>query len=174
MKTMIGGCSIFLVCLSLLGCEASPQRDSKTTSKTKTEGHSHAHGDADHDHDHGHSHDHPPHDGTLFDWGGGAYHVEFTVDHDKQEATIYVLGSDAKSPAPVKAEKLMLAINDPTTELELSPSPLDGEKDGMCSRFVGKHETLGIVREFAGTVSGVVEGTPYSGDFKEAAHDHKH
>ncbi|MBL8888877.1 MAG: hypothetical protein JNL67_02790 [Planctomycetaceae bacterium] len=173
MKTMIGGCSVLLVGLALLGCEASPQTSANPTSKAKT-GHSHAEGDADHDHDHGHSHDHAPHDGTLFDWGGGAYHVEFTVNHDTKEATVYVLGGDAKTPAPVQAEKLFLAINEPATELELSASPLEGEKDGLCSRFVGKHETLGIVRKFAGTVSGVVAGTPYTGDFKEEAHDHQH
>ena len=45
-----------------------------------------------------------PHGGTLTDWGGGAYHVEFTVDHDKKEATVYIVGSDEKSPSPIKAK----------------------------------------------------------------------
>lgn len=110
-----------------------------------------------------------PHDGAVADWGGGKYHVEFTVDHDKQEATIYVLGSDEKTPAPVKAAdgKLMLTIADPAMEVELDAVPQDGDPDGTSSRFVGKHENLGHVQEFAGTISGEVEGTPYTGDFKE-------
>jgi len=128
--------------------------------------------------DHGHAHGHGagPHDGTLTDWGGGAYHVEFTVDHDKKEVTVYIIGGDEKSPAPIKAEKIQLVINDPLTEMELIAKPLDGEAEGMSSRFVGTHDTIGIVKEFAGTISGEIEGTPYTGDFKEEPHgaDHKH
>lgn len=128
-----------------------------------------------------HGHDHPdhgsgPHGGTLIDWGGGAYHVEFTVDHDKKETTVYLLGSDEKSPAPIKAETIHLVIDDPMTELDLTAQPLEGEAKGMSSRFVGTHDTLGIVREFSGTISGEIEGTPYTKDFKEVPHgaDHKH
>ena len=113
-----------------------------------------------------HSHGAGPHGGTLSDWGGGAYHVEFTVNHDKKEATVYVLGSDAKTPAPVKADKVHLSIADPPIEIDLVPQPLDGEKEG-ASRFVGTHDNLGKVQEFAGTISGEVESTPYTGDFKE-------
>ncbi|HUE74250.1 MAG TPA: hypothetical protein VMP01_25440 [Pirellulaceae bacterium] len=123
-----------------------------------------------------HAHGEGPHGGTITDWGGGAYHVEFTVDHDKKEATVYILGGDEKTPAPIKAESIQLAIDDPMTELELKAQPLDGEPEGSSSRFVGTHDTIGIVKEFSGTISGQVEGTPYTGDFKEEPHgaDHKH
>jgi hypothetical protein len=114
-----------------------------------------------------HSHGAGPHGGALTDWGGGAYHVEFTVDHDKKEATCYIIGSDEKTPAPIKAEKIHLVINDPMTEMDLMAKPLEGEAEGTSSRFVGTHDTIGIVQEFAGTISGDVDGTPYSGDFKE-------
>lgn len=129
--------------------------------------------------DKGHGHDHPahgegPHGGAVTDWGGGAYHVEFTVDHDKKEATVYIVGSDEKSPAPIKAKSIQLVINVPKTELELVAKPLDGEAEGTCSRFVGTHDTIGIVKEFAGTISGEIEGTPYTGDFKEEPHDADH
>jgi hypothetical protein len=128
--------------------------------------------------DHGHDHVHGagPHGGTITDWGGGAYHVEFTVDHDKKEATVYILGSDEKSPTPIKAQSIHLTINDPMTELDLAAQPLEGEAEGTASRFVGTHDTIGIVKEFAGTISGEVEGTPYTGDFKEEPHgaEHKH
>lgn len=111
-----------------------------------------------------------PHEGAVADWGGGKYHVEFTVDHDKQEATVYVLGSDEKTATPVKADKLLLSITDPKFQVDLVPVPLDGEKDGLASQFVGKHESLGKVQEFSGTISGEVDGTPYAGDFKEEPH----
>ena len=120
-----------------------------------------------------HHHGDAPHGGTIADWGGGKYHVEFTVDHDAKEATVYILGSDGKSPAPIKAESIQLTINDPMTEMELVAKPLGGEAEGTSSRFVGTHDTIGIVKEFAGTISGQIEDTPYTGDFKEEPHgDH--
>ncbi|MDP1560274.1 MAG: hypothetical protein Q8M16_02650, partial [Pirellulaceae bacterium] len=140
--------SCFFVGLTLLlilaGCNPE-STDSKKTKPATDHGHSHADGKD----DHGHSHGDAPHGGTLFDWGGGAFHAEFTVDHDKQEATVYILGGDAKTPAQIKADKLQLTIDDPATELDLLPVPLDGEDEGMSSRFVGKHETFGIVKEFS-------------------------
>ena len=125
--------------------------------------------------DHGHkhaAHGAGPHEGAVADWGGGKFHVEFTVDHDKQEATVYVLGSDEKTAAPIKAAdgKLLLTIKEPSFQVELTAMPLDGEAEGTASRFVGKDEKLGVVQEFAGTISGEVEGTPYAGDFKEEPH----
>jgi hypothetical protein len=128
--------------------------------------------------DHGHSHGHgdAPHGGTLADWGGGEYHVEFTVDHDKKEATVYVLGGDAATPAPIAAESIELVIDDPRTEMQLVAQPLEGEPEGTSSRFVGTHDTIGIVKEFSGTIRGLIDGTPYTGNFKEEPHgaDHKH
>ncbi len=122
---------------------------------------------------HGHSHGAGPHDGTLADWGGGKYHVEFTVDHDKQEATVYILGGDEKSPAAIAAEEIELSIVDPAMQVTLKAAPVEGDPEGSASRFIGNHEKLGVVQEYAGTISGVVEDTPYSGDFKEEAHAHE-
>jgi hypothetical protein len=120
-----------------------------------------------------HSHGAGPHGGAIGEWGGGAYHIEFTVDHGKQETTVYVLGGDAKTPAPIKADKVLLSINQPAFQVELAARPLEGETGGAASRFVGKHESLGKVQEFAGSVTAEVDGTPYAGDFQEEAHDHK-
>ncbi len=125
--------------------------------------------EGDHGHPHG-GHGAGPHEGTLADWGGGKYHIEFTVDHDKKESVVYILGSDEKSPAPVKADKVLLSITGPDFQVELAASPLEGEADGMCSRFVGTHDNLGIVQEFQGTISAEVDGTPYVAEFKEEAH----
>ncbi len=151
-----------------LGCGQAPAPAPAPTPQPAAGGEDHGHDD--------HVHGAGPHGGTLTDWGGGAYHVEFTVDHDKKEATIYILGSDEKSPTPIKAQSIHLTINDPMTELDLAAKPLEGEAEGTSSRFVGTHDTIGIVKEFAGTISGEVEGTPYTGDFKEEPHgaDHQH
>jgi hypothetical protein len=116
-----------------------------------------------------HSHGSGPHGGAVADWGGGAYHAEVTVDHDRKEVTVYMLGSDGKTPAPIEASTIALSINEPATEIELQAKPMEGETDGKSSRFVGQHKTIGIVREFAGTISGEVEGTPYVGEFAEVA-----
>lgn len=108
-----------------------------------------------------------PHGGTLADWGGGKYHVEFTVDHDKKQTIVYVLGSDEKTATPIKASKIMVNIIDPASEIEALAQPQEGEADGMSSRFVGTHDNLGKVQEYAGTISGEIDGTPYTGEFKE-------
>lgn len=126
---------------------------------------------AEHADDHGHSgHGAGPHDGTLADWGGGKYHVEFTVDHSKLEATVFIFGDDEKTPSPIKSKDIQLSIIDPMMQVTLKASPQEGDPEGTASRFVGNHESLGVVQEYAGTMTGVIDGTPYSGDFKEEAH----
>ena len=156
--------------ISAVGCE-QPQPATKSTAAAGDHGHDHAHGEAGHSHGHGAG----PHEGTLADWGGGKYHVEFTVDHDKKEATVYILGGDEKTPAPIKTDKVLLSIKQPVFEVQLAAKPLDGETDGKASRFVGTHDSLGVVQEFAGTISSEIEGTPFAGDFAEEAHvGHEH
>ncbi len=175
---MLNHRNIFLACLSFVvagisaGCQDQASPPVGTASGTEADhGHEHAEGEA----EHGHSQGAGPHGGTLADWGGGKYHVEFTVDHDKQEATIYVLGDDEKTATPVQATNVALTINEPEMQVELLPVPLDGEAGGLSSRFVGKHEKLGTVQEFEGTISAEINSTPFTGDFKEEAHDaHDH
>ena len=153
---VLGSISLCAATLVALGCsnnQAPAPAPSPSPGTPKASG-EHAHGSG-------------PHGGTVTDWGGGAYHLEFTVDHPKKQATVYVLGSDEKSPAPIKASKIRLVINDPATDIELDAQPLEGEPPGTSSRFVGVHDNIGIVQEFAGTLSGEVDGKPYSGDFKE-------
>jgi hypothetical protein len=122
--------------------------------------------------DHGHAHGAGPHDGTLADWGGGKYHVEFTVSHPDKQATVYILGDDEKTATPIKATEIKLVIASPAIDAVLKAMPQEGDPEGTSSRFVGTHDNLGIVQEYAGTISGEVDGTPYSGDFKEEPHGH--
>ncbi len=163
------GISLALVAIfGFVGC--SKPSESTATTSTKAAG--------DHGHDHGsegHGHGVGPHEGTVADWGGGKYHVEFTVDHDKQQAIVYVFGSDEKTPAPIDAASIELSIGSPEMQVALKASPQESDPAGKASRFIGSHEKLGVVQEYAGTLTGVIDGTPYSGDFKEEAHgDHAH
>ncbi len=156
--------------IGLVGCN-KPSEPSGTASTKAVDDHGHDHGAEGHDHSvEGHGHGVGPHEGTVADWGGGKYHVEFTVDHDKQQATVYVFGSDEKTPTPIDATSIELSIKDPEMQLTLQASPQESDTVGKASRFVGTHEKLGVVQEYAGTVTGVVDGTPYSGDFKEEDH----
>ena len=135
------------------GCN-NPAQDSKPATVKKVE--------ADHDdHDHGAG----PHGGAILEFG--KYHGEFTVDHDKKEATVYILSGNLKKSVPLDVEKLLLSIKDPKFQVDLLPQPTETDPKGSSSRFVAKHENFGKKQEFEGTVSGEVAGKPYAGDFKE-------
>jgi hypothetical protein len=123
-----------------------------------------------HDDDEDHEHGAGPHGGTVFDLGGGKYHAEFTVDHGKQEARVYLLAANAKTAVPVKAETMALDVKEPKFRVELKADPQPGDPKGSASAFAGKDERLGKVQEFAGTVSVVIDGTPFTGTFKEEPH----
>lgn len=138
----------------MLGCGPQTKPNPAPATKVAPEEKPHAHGAG-------------PHGGTIGDLGGGKYHFEFTVDHDKKLATIYILGGDEKTSSPIKAERLQLHIDSPATDIELAAKPPEGEPAGSTSRFEGTHDVLGKVQEFAGEVNVVVDGTPYSGKFAE-------
>ena len=80
------------------------------------------------------------------------------------------LGGDEKTPTPIAAESIDLSITDPVMQVTLKAAPEANDPKGKASRFVGNHKKLGVVQEYAGTISGVIEDTPYSGDFKEEPH----
>jgi hypothetical protein len=166
--------SALTLSLTLIGCSkptATPVAEEGATG----EDHDIEHADGEDGHDHsvaGHGHGAGPHDGTIADWGGGKYHVEFTVDHNKTQATVYVLSSDEKTPTPIDADSIELSITDPQMSVTLQATPQDSDPAGKSSRYIGTHEKLGVVQEYAGTMTGVIEGTPYAGDFSEVAHGH--
>ena len=171
----------FSLCVALaitIGCDAktaSNKDDGKAAPGTHVHADGSVHSDHhghDHHHKEGHTHGPGPHGGTIADWGGGKYHVEFIVDHDKQEATAYILATNEKTPAPIDAKEITLTIKDPSFTTTLSAKPLGSELLGGASRFVGTHESLSVVREYEGSISGVIDDTPYSGNFKEEAEDH--
>jgi hypothetical protein len=147
--------------------------DSTTSHKAAVDDH-HGHDHLDHDHhDHAHEsgehqHDAGPHGGAIADWGRGVYHVEFTVNHQQKQATIYVLTSDAKTPAAIPTEKIQVSIIEPLFDIELTAQPQEGDRNDRSSRFVAQHDNFGIVREFEGTIVGQIDGVPYTGEFRES------
>src|SRR5437016_3024297 len=86
-----------LAALLAAGCTSHPG----TSAKADKAGTAAAGGD--------HSHGAAPHGGTIIELGGGKYHAELAVDHKKQKAAVYILGGDAKSPLPIKADKVLLS-----------------------------------------------------------------
>ena len=164
-------CFVIAVMTVMVGCDSRNPSSGNDGNSSQSGEHTHSDGTVHKSHAvEGHAHGEGPHGGTIVDWGGGKFHVEFTVSHDKQEATVYVLGSDEKTATSIDAAEITLAIKDPSFQVALKPSPQDGDSEGKSSRFVGNHANLGIVREYEGSLSGVVDETPYSGNFKEVAH----
>jgi hypothetical protein len=113
-----------------------------------------------------------PHKGAIAEWGEEEYHPEFTVDHKKKEARVYILGPDVKKPAPIKADKVLLTIKKPAFQVELKPEKQKDDPEGTASVFVGTHDNFAREQEFEGSLSAEFGGKQYAGDFKEKAHDH--
>jgi len=142
---------------ALSGCGPKPDATKPTTVVIEKEGE--------------HSHGKGPHGGVVFDLG--KFHAEFTVDHVKKECVVYVLGSDEKTSQAVAAKELTIATKTTKGEdgkavppLTITLKPAD-EKDGKATKFVGNDPGLGNVAEFAGTVTGEIDGKPSKGEFKE-------
>jgi hypothetical protein len=117
-----------------------------------------------------------PNGGVVFDLG--SYHAEFTVDHAKQECTIVFLGADEKSSTSVAATEFILVTKETKTGADKVVAPLTvvmmpvDEKEGKASKFVGSDPGIGNVADFAGSVSGDIDGKPAMGEFSEVAGEH--
>src|SRR5262245_45141705 len=159
MRTIFG---LALACATVFAATGCPEKKPAPTEAPKDE------------------HDHPdigPHKGALAEWGDHDYILEFTVDHDTKEATIYVLDGKAQNAKPIPAKALTLGLKQsPPVTIPLEAKPLGTDPAGEASRFVGKHDALAEKKEFAGTISGEVAGKKYSGTFKEGPDGpgHKH
>jgi hypothetical protein len=118
-----------------------------------------------------HAHGAGPNGGVVLDLG--SHHAEFTVDHGKHECTILVLGDDEKTPIAVAATEFILNIQETKTAdgivvapMTITMSPVEAA-DGKASKFVGTDPGIGNVADFAGTVSGEIDGKPAMGEFAE-------
>lgn len=118
-----------------------------------------------------HAHGTGPNGGVVFDLG--SHHAEFTVNHGKHECTILVLGDDEKSPTAVAATEFILNIQETKTAdgtvvapMTVTMMPMNAT-DGKSATFVGSDPGIGNVADFAGTVSGEIDGKPAMGEFQE-------
>lgn len=159
---------VWLSIFVLVGCngkEGPVKEGAQTTIDEHDDGHDH---DKPVDHSQtGHSHGAGPHGGVVADWGGGKFHVEVVFDHAAQTATAFVLGGDEKTPVPIDAATIEITLKDPAVSIVLKAElPADGAA-GKASKFVGIDSAFGKVQEFEGAITGVIDGTPYTGEFKE-------
>lgn len=156
-KFQLIGVGLLTLALAVMtGCSNQQGGTPKGGDKAATKG-----GGKEDDHDHGPG----PHGGTIIEFG--KWHGEFCMDHGKKQATVYILGGDAKQAVSIMADKLLLSIKEPSFQIELKAVPQEGDTQGASSRFVGTHNNFAKEQEFAGTISGEVDGKPYAGDFKE-------
>lgn len=118
-----------------------------------------------------HVHGAGPNGGVVFDFG--SHHAEFTVDHPKQQCTVLVLGDDEKTPLPIGASSFILNILETKTADGKVVAPMTitlqpvAATEGKATTFVGTDPGIGNVADFAGTVSGEIDGKPVMGEFKE-------
>jgi len=87
------------------GCGSPPPAPAPAASQPAAADHADGH-----DHNHhaveGHDHAPGPHGGTIVDWGGGTYHVEFTVDHEnarRLSMSLAVMKRPPRRSRPLKA-----------------------------------------------------------------------
>ncbi len=118
-----------------------------------------------------HLHGAGPNGGVIFDLG--SHHAEFTVDHAKQACAIVILGPDEKTPAAVKADEFVFVTKQTKTvdgktvpPMTIAMKPTDAA-EGKATKFVGTDPGLANVAEFAGTLTGEIDGKPATGEFSE-------
>lgn len=151
------GLGLLVGALALTGCDKKAE-PSRAENKGSTEEDDHGHGPG-------------PNGGVVFDLG--KYHAEFTVDHPEKTCTILFLGTDEKTPVAVAAKELTLTTKETKTKegkvvppMTVKLLPKDA-KDGKATRFVGTDPGIANVADFAGTVTGEINGKPSSGEFEE-------
>lgn len=107
-----------------------------------------------------------PHLGALVAWGE-QHRVEFVADRVTGEVTVYVLGRDARTPAPVATDEIVLSLDEPAIQVALKPSPQARDPMGTSSRFVGSLPDSTRGWRLRGVLSGVVDGNRVSGELVE-------
>ena len=123
-----------------------------------------------------HHHEKGPHKGDLVELGDEEYHAE--VVHDEKEATVtvYLLGSDAKTPVATDAKELVIntKVKGKGVQTKLKPSPQKGDKPGASSRFSLKSKELIELLEDPSSNPALriaINGKTYNGKIE---HDHEH
>ena len=162
--------SVFLACsLGLLICSGCPTESGssyrelgKTDDVTNVDPLDH------------HHHDHGPHGGHILEFG--KWHGEVVMGDDRT-VTVYILGGDAETAAPLAdaTAVLHLHVGGEETEVPLTASPQEGDPENQTSRFVASAdvipESIDDIEKLHGEVVLTVAGETVTG---EITHDHDH
>lgn len=144
--------------LTLVACGggASPQENPAQTAGEPAE----QAPEAEHDHDEGHVHV-APHGGLLVEVGDHFANLEFLLDAETGELTMYVLSAHADHPNRIPQELVQLTIEPEGGEafampLDAVEDPLTGETVGDSATFKGSVQNLQGVRSFEGEVQQIM------------------
>ncbi|MFG0296184.1 MAG: hypothetical protein ACF8PG_09785 [Maioricimonas sp. JB045] len=131
------------------------------------------------DHHH-HHHDLGPNGGHLVELGEEEYHAEVAFDATDRVLTVYLLGPDAKTAAPIAAEAVTFALEggDEAQTITLAASPLETDGENLASRFASEAgavpETVKDAEDLRGSVTVVIDGTSLTGEVSHDHHGHDH
>ena len=80
--------------------------------------------------------EHGPNGGHIIELGEEEFHAEVAVDKDRK-LIVWLLDESMKAAKPVEngTVQIMTKVDAKDVTLDLVAAPLDGEKDGQCSRF---------------------------------------
>ncbi len=132
--------------------------------------------------EHAHA-DEGPHGGHIIELGTEEHHAELTHDDATHKVGIYLLGSDAKTAAPIEAESVTINVSaDGVPNQYVLPSvPQTGESAGKTSYFEIVSEPLcdivageSAAKSTQARLSLSIGGKPYVGLIETAPHDHDH
>lgn len=126
-----------------------------------------------------HDHAHAPHGGLYAVFGAEEYHGEIVFDEEVGDLTVYILGSDGKTPYPITEEQVavhMDLLGGEHLQLSLQAAPEAGDPEGASSRFLLAKEHVPDEVHTADkvTIIATIDGEEYEGDVirEEHAHDH--
>ena len=137
-----------------------------------------------HDHDHDHDHDHGGHEGKhgghvleLDDAHG--HHAELVFDKATRDVTLYFYGAEIGVAKPATGVEFELMVDGKEAVLESKASPLEGETDATCSRYVvaGSQipESIKGEEQLDGHFHVTIDGKEFAGEMHAHSHDeHAH
>lgn len=121
-----------------------------------------------------HHHDHGPHGGHILELGD--HHGELAMAADRT-LTLYILGADAKTAAPVENATATLHLHAEGGEKEIAfvSAPQEGEADGKTSRFsIAASELPESVKDIEAVHGEVTLKTAAGSATSAISHDHAH
>lgn len=160
LPTILRAATAIAVSAALVACGGSgAETSAEGHAHEDGEEHSHEEGEEHDDDDHGHVHV-APNGGTLVEIGDHFANVEFVLDAESGELTMYTLGAHAETAvrcpdASVVVEADMHGDAPTVVTLAAQESSLSGETVGDSSKFVGQHDELKGADHFHGLLKSV-------------------